>query len=104
MKAYEGVDVRIHIFLNSALAGGEWSASHSGRLTPRERAPGTHCIGGDPRAGLDDVEKRKILTPPGLELRPFSRPARSQSLYRLRYPGSNFNKRYANKLICYVTL
>jgi hypothetical protein len=26
---------------------------------PRERAPGTHCIGGwvDPRAGLDDMEK-----------------------------------------------
>jgi hypothetical protein len=25
---------------------------------------------------------------PGLELRPLGRPARSQSLYRLRYPGS----------------
>jgi hypothetical protein len=24
----------------------------------------------DPRAGLDDMEKRKFLTPPGLELRP----------------------------------
>jgi hypothetical protein len=54
-----------------------------------ERAPGTHWIGGwvDPRAGLDDVEKRKLLTLPGLELRPLGRPARSQSLYRLRYPG-----------------
>jgi hypothetical protein len=41
-----------------------------------------------PRAGLDDVEKRKFLTLPGLELRPLRRPARSQSLYRLRYPGS----------------
>jgi hypothetical protein len=40
-----------------------------------------------PRAGLDDVEKRKFLTLPGLELRPLARPARSQSLYRLRYPG-----------------
>jgi hypothetical protein len=39
------------------------------------------------RAGLDDVEKRKFLTLPGLELRPLVRPARSQSLYRLRYPG-----------------
>jgi hypothetical protein len=28
------------------------------------------------------------LTLPGLELRPLGRPARSQSLYRLRYPGS----------------
>jgi hypothetical protein len=42
----------------------------------------------DPRAGLDDVEKRKFLTLPGLELRPLRRPARSQSLYRLRYSGS----------------
>jgi hypothetical protein len=42
----------------------------------------------DPRAGLDDVEKRTLLTLPGLELRPLGRPARSQSLYRLRYPSS----------------
>jgi hypothetical protein len=42
----------------------------------------------DPRAGLDASEKRKFLTLPGLELRPLSRPARSESLYRLRYPGS----------------
>jgi hypothetical protein len=37
---------------------------------PRERAPGTHWIGGwvDPRACQDDVEKRKFLTLPGLEL------------------------------------
>jgi hypothetical protein len=38
-----------------------------------------------PRAGLDDVEKIKFLTLPGLELRPLGRPARSQSLYRLSY-------------------
>jgi hypothetical protein len=42
----------------------------------------------DTRAGLDDVEKRKFLTPSGLELRPLGRPAHSQSLYRLRYPAS----------------
>jgi hypothetical protein len=35
------VDVLIHIFLTSALAGGEWSASRPGRFTPGERAPGT---------------------------------------------------------------
>jgi hypothetical protein len=28
----------------------------------------------DPRAGLDDVEKRKFLTLPGLELRPLGSP------------------------------
>jgi hypothetical protein len=38
-----------------------------------------------PRAGLDDVEKRKFLTLPGLELRTLGRPARSQPLYRLGY-------------------
>jgi hypothetical protein len=90
MKAHGGVDVEIHIFLTSAVAGDEWSASRPGRFTPGERAPDTHWIGGwvDPRVGLDDVEKRKFLTIPGLELRPLGRPARSQSLYRLRYPGS----------------
>jgi hypothetical protein len=41
----------------------------------------------NPRAGVDDVEKRKFLPQPGLELRVLGRPARSQSLYRLRYPG-----------------
>jgi hypothetical protein len=59
-------------------------------LQPREWAPGTHWVGDlvGPRAGLDDVEKRKFLTLPGLELRPLSLPASSQSLYRLGYPGS----------------
>jgi hypothetical protein len=33
----------------------------------------------DPRAGMDDVEKRKFFTLPGLELQPLDRPARSQS-------------------------
>jgi hypothetical protein len=40
------------------------------------------------RAGLDDMEKIKFLPLLGLELQPLGRPARSQSLYRLRYPGS----------------
>jgi hypothetical protein len=40
-----------------------------------------------PRDSLDDVEKRKFLTLPGLELQPLGHPSRSQSLYRLRYPG-----------------
>jgi hypothetical protein len=30
-----------------------------------------------PRMGLEDVERRKILPLPGLELRPLGRPARS---------------------------
>jgi hypothetical protein len=96
MKAYGGVDVYIHIFLTSALAGGEWSPSRPGRFTPTERAPGTHWIRGwvDPRAGPDDVQKRKFLTLAVLELRPFGSPARRQLLYRLRYPGSQRNDHY----------
>jgi hypothetical protein len=59
MKAYEGVDVEIHIFLTSALVGGEWSASRPDGFTHGERAPGTHWTGGwvDPRASLGDTER-----------------------------------------------
>jgi hypothetical protein len=91
MKAYVGVDVLIHIFLTLALVTGEWSTSRLGRFTYGERTPSTHWIGGwmGPRTGLDDLEKRKFLPTPGLELRPLGRPARSQSLYRLSYPGSS---------------
>jgi hypothetical protein len=69
MKAYGGVDVYINIFLTSALVGGEWSALLPGCFIPGE-TPGTHWIGGwvGLRAGLDDVEKRKFLTVPRLEL------------------------------------
>jgi hypothetical protein len=59
-------------------------------LYPGGKETSTHWIGGwvGPRAGLDDVKKKKFLTLPGLELRPLDRPARSQSLYRLRYLDS----------------
>jgi hypothetical protein len=92
-----GMDVSIHISLASALAGDEWSASRPGCFTPRERAPGTHWIGGrvGPRAGLDDVEEIKFLTLPGLELWPLGRPACSQSIYWLHYPGSITNEAVA---------
>jgi hypothetical protein len=86
MKAYGRVDVQIHIFLTSVLAGGEWSASRPGCFTLD-----IHWIEGwvDYRVGLDDVEKRKFLILQGLELRPLGRPASSQSLYRIHYPGSS---------------
>jgi hypothetical protein len=70
---------------------GEWSASRHGRaLPPGERTPGTHCTGGwvGFRAGLDTEDKGKILSPlPGIEPRSPSRPARSQTLSCLSYPG-----------------
>jgi hypothetical protein len=37
----------------------------------------------DPRGGLDNLEKRKLLPPLGLELQPLRPPVRSQSLSRL---------------------
>jgi hypothetical protein len=51
--------------LSSALDEGDWSASRPGRLIPKERAPGTHWIGGwvGPRAVLDAVVERKIPSP-----------------------------------------
>jgi hypothetical protein len=68
------------------LARGKWPTSRPCRFTPGERAPGTHWIGGwvGRRAGLNDVERRKFLTRPALEIRPLCLRARSQSLYRLR--------------------
>jgi hypothetical protein len=90
MKTYGRADIQIHVFLTAALVGGEWSASRLGHFTPGERAPCTHWIGGwvSPKTGSDDVGRRKIVPLPGLELRPLGRRPRSQSLYRLRYPGS----------------
>ena len=53
-------------------------------LTPGKR-PGTHCVGGwvGPRAGVEGCGKSH----PPTEIRSPDRPARSESLYRLRYPG-----------------
>jgi hypothetical protein len=59
MKAYRGVGVQIHVFLTMALAGGEWSASRSGRFKPGQKSRTTHWIGSwvGPRAGLGNMEK-----------------------------------------------
>jgi hypothetical protein len=63
----------MYIFLTSALVGGDFTPLAA--LLP------------DLRAGLDDMEKRKFLTPPGLELRPVGRPARSD--YAIPTPHMN---------------
>jgi hypothetical protein len=54
MKAYFGSGGTIQEFLSSELDG---SVSRPHLFTSRERAPGTHWIGGwvGPRAGLDAV-------------------------------------------------
>jgi hypothetical protein len=59
-------------------------------LCPGDRTPGTHCTGGwvGPRADVDtEVTGKNPLPLPGIEPRPPGRPARSQTLYRLSYPG-----------------
>jgi hypothetical protein len=79
MKAYGGADVQVHIFLTSVLAAGEWSISRPCRFTTEGRAPGAQWIGDwvDPRAGLDNIAKRKFLALPRLELRSLFRLVRS---------------------------
>jgi hypothetical protein len=66
-------------------------------LPPGKEPPVPNWIKGskDPRAGLDDGWEVKILDPTG------TRPARSQSLYRLSYPGS-FSTTYAIKFSIYL--
>jgi len=46
LKAYWVVEVQLHTFLTLALDRDEWSTSHPGHFTPRERDPGAHWIGG----------------------------------------------------------
>jgi hypothetical protein len=58
MKTWGNADITPP-FLNSALHGGDWSASSAGRLNAGKRAPGSHwtgnCVG--LRPGLDPVDK-----------------------------------------------
>jgi hypothetical protein len=41
IKAYRGIRVQLHLFLTSALDGGECSTLHSGRFSSGKE-PGTH--------------------------------------------------------------
>jgi hypothetical protein len=89
MKTYGGsgcIDTRILDFGTSW----RWTVSFTPRLfySPEKEPPVP--------IGLDYVEKRKISPLPGLELQPVGRPARSQSLYRLRYPGFYHQKMITN--------
>jgi hypothetical protein len=67
MKVYGGVDVYNHIFLTSALDGGEWSAPRPCRFTPGERVPGfplDRRLGG-PQNRSGQCGEVKILDPTG---------------------------------------
>jgi hypothetical protein len=48
---------------------------------------------------MDDMEKRKFLTLPGLELHPLGHPTHSQSLFRLCYPSSSLSVVWEGKYI-----
>jgi hypothetical protein len=86
MQMYVEEYVYLHVFLMSALDGREWSAS-----LPSHFIHITHWIGGwvDPRAGMDAVERRKVLSSweepkPGfltIQQRPYS------IIHWLSFPG-----------------
>jgi hypothetical protein len=40
------MEIRLHLFLTSAIVGAEWSASHAGCVPPAGIASSTHWIGG----------------------------------------------------------
>jgi hypothetical protein len=58
-------EVRLYTFLTSIPDTDDQSASLSGRLSPGERAPGTHVIGRGlgPRTEFDVIASREIPAP-----------------------------------------
>ena len=87
--------------MTTALEGGEWSASRAGRsLRPgKDPVPIAQEAGwsqGPVWTGAENLTRTGIRSP--------DRPARSQSLYRLRYPGSpkiNLELKYFNSVYCF---
>jgi hypothetical protein len=62
MKMYGGVDVQIHVFLTSALDGGEQSASRSSHFTPGKEPPvPMDRRMGEPHSHSGQYAKVKIL-------------------------------------------
>jgi hypothetical protein len=57
---YAGVEVKLHVFLTSALDGGEWSASHTDRFAARCPLDGRL---GWSRASMDKTEGKKTSAP-----------------------------------------
>jgi hypothetical protein len=74
MKAYGGMDVYVHIFLTSVLAGGEQSGWCPSRFTPGEGTPQyplDRRLGG-PQIRSGQHGEEKILDPTGIQPTPRS--------------------------------
>ena len=86
---YGGVEVQLYPFMTTVLEGGEGSALRPGRSLPpgKTRYPLYRRLGGS-QGRSEHV--RKISPPTGI--RSPDRPARSQSLCRLRYPAHSKQK------------
>ena len=85
---HTGIGVYLHSFFNLGARWGGWSTPRSGRFTPGKeiRYPSYRRLGGPQgRSGRE----REISPPAGI-LSP-DRPARSESLYRLSYPGPHMH-------------
>jgi len=59
-----------HAFLIPARGGGEWSALHPGRFTPRKQllVRNEYQAGRPPKDGVDTLVKRKKISRPGQEM------------------------------------
>jgi hypothetical protein len=78
-----GVEAQLYSFFNLGARGGGWLTPHRGRFTPgKTRYPLCRRLGG-PQSRSGQV--RKIS--PRTGIRSLDRPAGSESLYRLSYPG-----------------
>jgi hypothetical protein len=83
LQALSGPEVWLHPFVTSTLEVGVWSASRSDRFTPgKDPVPFVQEAGWAPGPVWTCA---KNLAPTGI--RSPDRPARSQSLYWLSYPG-----------------
>jgi hypothetical protein len=87
-KAQRGVEVYLYSFLNLGVRWGGCSTPRPGRFTSRkDPVPIVQEVGWAPGPVGTGVEN---LVP--TEIRSPDRPARSQSLYRLSYPGPHYEE------------
>jgi hypothetical protein len=94
MKAYWGVEVYLHSYLDLGTRW-SWVVSFTPRsLYPQGKSPwyplDRRLSGIQSRSGRGGLEKNS-QPPPGIESQNPDRPARSQALYRLSYHGSQIS-------------